>query len=379
MKVLIIGGTGLISTRITQQLLARGDEVWHVNRGKRGAGFGGITFEREVPALIADRTDYAAFEKQMQDAGLWDCVMDMVGFVPADAESAIRAFSDRCEHFIFCSTVDVYAHPQPHGALPYREDAPQFGRNDYAANKVTCERILRTAHQRGELNVTMIRPAATYAEGAGILDSLRGRKTLIDRIRKGKPIVVHGDGQSLWCSCHAVDVARAFVNAAGNAKAFGKGYHTTGEEFLTWNQHLQVMAEAIGAPEPRLVHIPTDVLARLLPSDTLADAAHWTLTNFQYNSIFDNSAARADLGFRYTVRWEEGARRLVRWLDEHDGVANSDDDHFDDNLITAWEHLCDDLQHAWTKPAAVRKREGKKPAAGKPKGKRKAPARKKRG
>jgi nucleoside-diphosphate-sugar epimerase len=377
MKILIIGGTGLISTRITEQLLARGDDVWHVNRGRRDAGFGGITFERQVPTLTADRTDYAAFERQMQSAGAWDCVMDMVGFVPADAESALRAFKGRCEQFIFCSTVDVYAHPQPRGALPYLEDAPQFGRNDYAANKVECERVLRMAHQRGDLNVTIIRPAATYAEGAGILDSLRGRKTLIDRIRKGKSIVVHGDGQSLWCSCHADDVARAFVNAAGNAKAFGKAYHTTGEEFVTWNQHLQIVAEAIGAPAPRLVHIPTDVLARLLPSDTLADAAHWTATNFQFNNIFDNSAAKVDLGFRYTVQWEEGARRLVHWLDENGMVANSDDDHFDDNLISAWEKLCDDMQHEWTKTALTRKRE-RKPARGKPAGKRRAPARKKR-
>ena len=376
MKILIIGGTGLISTRITEQLLVRGDDVWHVNRGKRNTGFGGITFERDVPTITADRTDYAAFEKQMQNAGPWDCVMDMVGFLPADAESAIRAFAGRCNHYIFCSTVDVYAHPQPQGALPYREDTPQFGRNEYAANKVECERVLRVAHQRGEINVTIMRPAATYAEGAGILDSLRGRKTLIDRIRKGKPIVVHGDGQSLWCSCHAVDVARAFVNAAGNAKTFGKAYHTTGEEFLTWNQHLQIVAEAIGAPEPRFIHMPTDVLAKLLPSDTLADAAHWTLTNFQFNNIFDNSAAKNDLGFRYTVRWEAGARLLVDWLDANGMVANSDDDHFDDNLITAWEHLCDDLQHAWTKPAAVRKRE-QKPARGKPAaGKRRAPAKK---
>jgi len=376
MKILIVGGTGLISTRITQQLLARGDDVWHANRGKRNAGFGGLAFERDVPTIHADRTDYTVFEQQMQSAGPWDCVMDMVGFAPADAESALRAFKDRCEHFIFCSTVDVYAHPQPQGALPYREDTPQFGRNQYAANKVECERVLRMAHLRGEMNVTIIRPAATYAEGAGILDSLRGRKTLIDRIRKGKPIVVHGDGQSLWCSCHAVDVARAFVNAAGNAKAFGKSYHTTGEEFLTWNQHLQIVAEAIGAPEPRFVHIPTDVLARLLPSDTLADAVHWTLTNFQYNNIFDNSAAKQDLGFRYTVRWEEGARRLVRWLDENGMITNSDDDHFDDNLISAWETLCDDMQHAWTKTALTRKRE-RKPARGKPAGKRRAPARRK--
>jgi nucleoside-diphosphate-sugar epimerase len=239
--------------------------------------------------------------------------------------------------------VDVYAHPHPAGGLPYREDAPQSGRNQYAADKVQCEAILRAAHARGDLTLTIIRPAATYAEGAGILDSLRGRPTYIDRLRKGKSIIVHGDGQSLWCSCHADDVARAFVHAAGNPVALGRSYHATGEEYLTWNQHHEIVARAIGAPEPWLVHIPTDALARMLPSAQLSDAAHWTLTNFQFNNIFDNAAARRDLDFRYTVPWSEGARRLVEWLDAHGRVADSDDDAFDDALIDGWERLAGGL------------------------------------
>ena len=343
MKTLILGGTGLISTRITQQLLARGDEVWHFNRGQRGTGFGDIAFDGPIQTITGDRTQAAQFEAQMRDAPRFDCVMDMIGFTPQDTESNVRAFAGRCDHFIFCSTVDVYAHPHPDGALPYREDAPQFGRNQYASDKVKCEAILSAAHQRGELNLTIIRPAATYAEGAGILDSLRSRPTYIDRLRKGKPIIVHGDGQSLWCSCHAVDVARAFMNAAGNPISFGKSYHTTGEEFLTWNQHHQAVASAIGAPEPELVHIPTDVLARVLRSNQISDAAHWTLTNFQFNNVFDNTAARRDLGFQYTVPWSEGARRLVDWLDAHGRIANSDDDPFDDRLIAAWRQSCDQL------------------------------------
>ncbi len=350
MKVLILGGTGLISTQITQQLLARGDEVWHFNRGQRGTGlvgFGGVQFDGPVHVVKGDRKDAAAFEAQMRALPMFDCVMDMIGFAPEDAESDVRAFAGRRGHFIFCSTVDVYAHPQPTAQLPYTEDAPQFGLNKYAADKMACERVLQRAQRRGELNVTVIRPAATYAEGAGILDSLRGRRTYIDRLRKGKPIIVHGDGQSLWCSCHAVDVARAFVNAAANPISFGKSYHTIGDEFVTWNQHHQSVARAIGAPEPKLVHIPTAVLAQLLPSETLADAAHWTLTNFQFNNIFDNSAAKRDLGFEYTVRWEDGARRLVNWLDANGKVEDSDLDHFEDNLLAAWDKALATMAKNW--------------------------------
>ena len=164
MKILILGGTGLISTQITQQLLARGDEVWHFNRGQRGTGFGGVQFERGVqhPQMLhtvkGDRKNAAAFEAQMRELPMFDCVMDMIGFAPEDAESDVRAFANRCGHFIFCSTVDVYAHPQPNAQLPYHEDAPQFGRNKYAADKVACERVLQHAPQRGDLNVTLFGP-----------------------------------------------------------------------------------------------------------------------------------------------------------------------------------------------------------------------------
>jgi len=359
--VLILGGTGLISTRITQQLLARGDgvAVWHYNRGQRKLGFGDVAFTGPINTLIGDRRQYAVFEAQMRapDLPRFNAVIDMIGFVPDDVECAIRAFRGRVGHYIFCSTVDVYQHPapvgQPNGQLPYREDAPRLGRNDYARNKIRCEEILEAAHG-DDLPITIIRPAATYAEGAGILDSLRGRKTYLDRLRKGKPIIVHGDGQSLWCSCHADDVAQAFVGAVGNPLAKGRSYHVTGEEFLTWDQHHQVVAKAIGAPEPTLIHIPTEMLAALLPSADLADAAHWTLTNFQFNNIFDNTAARSDLGFRYTVSWEEGARRLVDWLDAHGRVDNSDLDHFDDNLIAAWEKAVEAMKTTWTQTAQIR-------------------------
>ena len=139
MRILILGGTGLISTRITEQLIARGDEVTHVNRGKRAAGFGGRPVSPQVRTLTADRTNYAEFDAAMQAQQPFDVVIDMVCFSPADAESAVRAFTGRCAQFIFCSTVDVYAHPHPTGALPYRDDAPHAGLNDYARDKVRCE------------------------------------------------------------------------------------------------------------------------------------------------------------------------------------------------------------------------------------------------
>jgi nucleoside-diphosphate-sugar epimerase len=325
MKVLIIGGTGLISTSITAQLLKRGDDVTLYNRGKSEA-----RFPEGARFIHGDRKDYAAFEAQMTDAGSFDVVMDMVGFVPADAESVVRAFKGRIGHFIFCSTVCAYGGPATH--YPIREDEPLAPVSGYGSNKGKCEAILLEAGIRGDFPVTIMRPSQTYGEGGTIVHSMGGRTTYLDRIRKGKPIIVHGDGSCLWAACHIDDVAGGFVGAALNSKAFGKIYNVTGEEWMTWNMYHAGVARALDAPPPTLVHIPTDLLARVAP-----DKFGISIDIFQWPSVFDNSAAIADLGFRYTISWEEGVKRTVKWLDERGKIENSDDDTFEDELITSWE------------------------------------------
>jgi len=326
-KILIIGGTGLISTAITRQLLERGDDVTLYNRGKSEA-----RIPEGAKTLLGDRREYATFEAQMADAGHFDCVIDMVGFSPADAESVVRAFSGRIGQFIFCSTVCVYGGPASH--YPIREDEPRNPTGSYGANKIKCEDTLMAAHGRGDFAVTVMRPSQTYGEGGTIVHSLGWRTTYLDRMRKGKPIIVHGDGSCLWAACHIDDVGRGFVGAAGNPKAYGRSYNLTGEEWMTWNRYHEGVAEALGVPLPPLIHIPTDLMAKIAPK-------HFgiSIDIFQYPSIFDNSAAIADLGFRYTIPWVEGVRRTVAWLDERDKIENSDDDPFDDRVIAAWEQL----------------------------------------
>ncbi|MFN8514471.1 MAG: NAD-dependent epimerase/dehydratase family protein [Chloroflexia bacterium] len=335
MRVLIIGGTGNISTATTRALIARGDRVAIFNRGRSRST---AAIPDGVERLIGDRADRAAFERAMRDAGPFDCVIDMIAYLPEDAESAIRAFQGRVGQYIFCSTIDVYT--KPASRYPYTEAEPYGGIGDYARNKVRCERILLDAHARGDLPLTIIRPAATYGEGRGMVHSFGGSTTYHDRLRKGKSIVVHGDGTSLWVSCHRDDVGRAFANAAGNARTIGRSYHVTGEEWLTWNRYHALVAEAMGAPPPALVHIPTELLAAVAPR------ARICAENFQYNNIFDNSAARADLDFRYTIPFVEGVRRAVAWLDANGRIANSDDDPYDDRVIAAWQQLGADMGRA---------------------------------
>lgn len=331
MKILIIGGTGLISTPLTHFLLEQGEEVTLYNRG---------TTPSRVPAgtrvLTGDRQQYSTFENQMQDAGHFDCVIDMVGYAPGDADSVIRALKGRIGQFIFCSTVDVYRKPATR--YPYVEAEAYGGLNTYSKNKVVCEQTLLAAHTQGDFPVTIIRPAYTYGESRSVLYPVGSSGGYLDRIRQGKPIIVHGDGSSLWVACHIDDVARAFVGAIGNSRTFGKSYHTTGEEWMTWDCYHQGVAEALGAPPPTFVHIPTDTLMKIVP-----DRAASVADNFQFNNIFDNSAARTDLGFRYTISWVEGVKRAVSWLEQHYKPGIADDSWIDDRIIAAWSQLETDI------------------------------------
>ncbi len=327
MNILIIGGTGLISTAITRQLIGRGEQVTLYNRGKREPSPAGVA------VLHGDRTDYAAFEAQMREVGPWDVVIDMVAFNPEDVQSAIRALGGRTGQYIFCSTVDVYTKPARRYPITEEAEKQPSTAFPYAWNKARCEEILFAAHMRDDLPVTAIRPAYTYGVGS-VLHTLGWNTYFLDRIRRGRPIIVHGDGTSFWTACHRDDVARAFVGAAGNPQALGQAYHAAGEEWLTWNQYVEAVAEAIGAPPPALVHIPSDLLVRLAPK-----AAEWCAVNFQYNNIFDNAAARRDLGFCYTIPFVEGVRRVVAGIEAHGHLEDSDQYPFYDHIIAAWQEL----------------------------------------
>jgi nucleoside-diphosphate-sugar epimerase len=326
MRVLILGGTGLISTSITRQLVERGDDVTVFNRGQRES-----RIPEGVRSLTGDRKDYDAFEKMMAFEE-WDGVIDMIGFVPEDAQSDIRAFHGKTRRFVFCSTVCVY-----NGRVtktPATDDEPLNPLSDYGKNKAACENILMEAFAEQGFPTTILRPSHTYGEGGSIIHSLGWTTTFLDRVRKNKKVIVHGDGKTLWASCHIDDVARAFVGALDNDVSAGQSYHVTGDDPQSWDDYVASVAEVIGG-SPEIVHIPTDILVKLAPK-----RAAFTGHEFQYNRIFDNSKAKRDLGFEYTIPWKEGVQRTVEWLDSRGKIENSDTDPFDDCVIGKWEELC---------------------------------------
>ena len=336
MKVLIIGGTGNISTATARRLLARGDEVTLYNRGQRQVDLPGA-----YKTMIGDRYDHAAFEAQMAGADAFDCVIDMIGYAPEDVESAIRAFAGRVEQYVFCSTVDVYA-KRPAG-YPVTGDTartpyPSF---PYAFKKAQCERILEAAQARGDFALTILRPAQTYNDSSTPLPLIGPGAHFLRRVRQGKPILILGDGTSLWVASHRDDVGPAFAAAAGNPKTYGKSYNVTGDEVMTWERYYTVVGEVMGALPLDLVRIPTDLLGRMAPK-----AAEWCVENFHYNNLFDNSAAKADLDYRYTITWEEGVRRMVAWHDARGEIDNSPDHPLYDQIVSAWRALVEDAVQA---------------------------------
>lgn len=330
MKILVIGGTGNISRWFVPHLIAGGHDVTLYNRGQRS-----VPGLEAAKTIVGDRTDYARFEQQIAEAGLFDCVIDMVGFEPADAESAVRAFRGRTGQFIFCSTVDVF--PKRPLAYPIRESdalgaSPTF---PYAHKKVQMEQTFWQAHEAGDFPLTVLRPAATYSEGwSPLVTCFGGDSYHLDRLRKGLLVILQGDGSAIWVASHSDDVGRAFVNAVGNGNTIGKSYNITGDEWMTWHAMHRIVAEELGAPEPRFVCIPTDVLAQLAPAES-----EWCVENFQFNNLFDNSAAKAELGYQYTIPYREGARRCIAHLIDNNAINDSTQYPFYDQVLNRWSEI----------------------------------------
>ncbi|HQY89313.1 MAG TPA: NAD-dependent epimerase/dehydratase family protein, partial [Tepidisphaeraceae bacterium] len=220
MRVLILGGTGLISVGIIKHLLSRNADITMFNRGKREANV-----DPKVKQLTGDRNDFDVFERRFANER-FDVVIDMIAFRPQHASSSIRAFRGRCEHFIFCSTVCVYGVNAPPTVL-IDESFPLEPISSYGRDKKACEEMFMQAHQAGDFNVTNIRPSNTYGEGGTLIDQLEFDPPSWDRIKKGQPVICAGDGLGLWNSTHRDDVGKLFAHAAMNKKTFDQAYNAT--------------------------------------------------------------------------------------------------------------------------------------------------------
>ncbi len=299
MKVLFVGGTGIISSASSRLAVERGIELYHLNRG--------TTSYRPMPDAIIQLTG-DVFSSKSYKAALddheFDAVVQWLGYVPEQIEQDIELFRGRTQQYLFISSASAYQTPVSH--LPVTEatilDNPVW---EYSRNKIACEELLVKAWRDEKFPMTIVRPSHTYDP---TLFPTHGGYAVLKRMKEGKPLVVHGDGTSLWTLTHHEDFAVGLVGLLGNSAAIGDIFHITSDEWLSWNQIYQEIARAAGV-EAKLVHIPSEVIARYdqgWGDSLLGDKTH--------SMIFDNSKIRRVVpDFNPTIPFSEGARQIVTW------------------------------------------------------------------
>ena len=304
MKVLFIGGTGFISSAVSRLAVARGIELFHLNRGQRVSDTPG------VQTIIADVHQPDQARQALADQQ-WDAVVDWIAFTADDIERDLALFRGRTKQFIFISSASAYQKPPSHPIIT--ESTPLYNPYWlYSRNKIACELRLGQAYREEGFPITIVRPSLTY-DRSNVPIAIGGWNsyTLIDRIKTGRPIIVHGDGSSLWVNTHSEDFARGFVGLLGNAQAIGHAFHITSDEVLTWNQIYTTIAEAAGVSQPHLVHIASDFIAKVAPAigDGLLGDKAWSV-------IFDNTKIKTFVpGFQAVIPFRDGIRRTLAWFE----------------------------------------------------------------
>lgn len=317
MKILLIGGTGTISSAITRQLAEGGHELWLLNRGNR---------KNEVPAnvrqVICDINDEAEVMRQM-GAEVFDAVCEFIGFLPSQVERDIRLFTGRTRQYVYISSASAYNKPAASHVItegttlanPYWE---------YSRNKIACEELLMRTYREAGFPVTIVRPSHTYCE-RGVPVSVHGPKgswQVLKRMMEGKPVLVQGDGSSLWTLTWNEDFARGFIGLLGNPKAIGEAFQIMSDEQLTWNQVYQSVANALGVTF-KPYYVSSEFLAAVSPK--AYDFTGNLLGDKSVTVVFDcTKLKRAVPGFCATTRFDEGVRRCVAYLQSHPELQEED-------------------------------------------------------
>jgi nucleoside-diphosphate-sugar epimerase len=339
-KALFIGGTGTISTAITKKVAKDGEwELWLLNRGNRSD-----ILPREVRTINADINDEEDVARKLEGTE-WDCVCDFIGFVPAQVERDYRLFKGRTRQYMYISSASAYQKPL---ASPYINEGTALANPywQYSRDKIACEEFLMRKYREEGYPVTIIRPSHTYDERSVPL-GVHGRNgswQVLKRMLEGKPVIIHGDGTSLWTMTHNSDFAKGFTGLMGNPHAIGTAFQITNDETLTWNQIYMTIADVLGV----------EFKPYYVASDYLAATSNYDLTGSLIGDkacsvIFDNTKLkRAVPGFTPTVRFEQGIRMTIENVLAHPSLQKEDPD-FDawcDRVIDALEEAKKKLRQA---------------------------------
>lgn len=300
MKVLFIGGTGIISSACAELAIAKGIDLTLLNRGQ--------TSKRQVPkgakVIYGDIRQPDSVDSVIES--YYDVVVNWVAFTPDHIDVDLRLFQGRIGQYVFISSASAYHKPVRN--LPISESTPLHNPYWlYSRNKIACEEKLMQAYRDKGFPVTIVRPSHTYDM---MTLPFRGRWTVVDRMMKGKPVIVHGDGTSLWVLTHHKDFAKGFVGILGNIKALGEAYHITSDEVLTWNEIYHIVARAVGVQSPHFVYVPSDMICTYdseWGAGLLGDKTH--------SVIFDNRKIKALVpDYVATIPFYQGAEEIIKWF-----------------------------------------------------------------
>ncbi len=298
MRVLFIGGTGNISTWVSKLAVERGIDLFLLNRGKTQVDIAGAT------TITGDINQPEQVQQALKDL-VFDAVVNWIAFDTPHIERDLDLFRGKTRQYVFISSASAYQKPSPSPFIT--ESTPLYNPFwEYSRKKIACEDRLMAAYRAEGFPITIVRPSHTYGKWIPTTVGSAHASAMIERMRDGRPIVVHGDGTSLWVITHAADFARAFVPLLGLPQAIGHAVHITSDEVLTWNQIHTITADAVGG-EANIVHVPSDFINTLYPNmgaGLLGDKAH--------SVIFDNTKIKTLVpGWRATIPFAQGVRQIL--------------------------------------------------------------------
>lgn len=325
LKVLFIGGTGNISAAVSRLSVFRGVDLYLLNRGLRDIEIEGSK------KIVADISYFKEINNALKDYK-WDVVVNWIAFEADDIMRDIELFRNKTKQYIFISSASAYQKP-PENYLITELTPLSNPFWKYSQNKIECENILNHSFQSEEFPITIVRPSLTYDTVIPVPFGGWTEYTIIDRIKKGKKIIIHGDGTSLWTLTHSEDFARGFIGLLGNQSAIGNSFHITSDEVLTWNKIYEYVAEAAGV-KANVIHIPSDFICNIDKSKigTL-------LGDKSYSTVFDNAKIKKYVPeFRATIPFKDGIKQTLAWLDANPErkIINNETNRMIDKIINAY-------------------------------------------
>lgn len=304
MKLLFVGGSGIISRAVTERCLAEGHELWLLNRGKHSPVAG-------ARSLVADIADPAATRAALQGHD-WDAVVQWIAFGPEDIRRDLELFRGRAKQYVFISSASIYEKPATGSVIT--EATPRVNPHwEYSRKKIAAELELEKAGRETGFPYTIVRPSLTYGDDQIplVLNAWQQPWTAIDRLRRGAPLIIPGDGTSLWTITHNSDFATGLVGLLGHPQAIGEAFHVTSDEALPWNRFFALTAEAAGVANPRFVHIASDFIIACVP-----DVEGTLLGDKAVSAVFENSKLKRLVpGFATRTRFAEGIKRTLAWFE----------------------------------------------------------------